>query len=63
MKNINMSIVYWFHKVFIILRKISGPNYLQLIKGAIKGCLEQWADGIDNNPAGGSPAGLGSKRS
>ena len=26
-------------------------------------CLEQWADGIDNSPVGGSPARLGSKKS
>ena len=36
---------------------------MQLIKGAIKGWLEQWADGTDNSPAGCSPARLGSKKS
>ena len=34
---------------------------MQLIKGAIKVCLEQWADGIESRPAVGSPAKLGSK--
>ena len=61
MKSIDMSIVYWFHKVFIILKNLSGPNKFQLIKGAIKGCLEQWADGIDNSPAGRSPGQIGVK--
>ena len=40
MKNINMSILKLLYKVFIILKiKVILIN-LELIKGAIKGCLE-----------------------
>ena len=60
MKNIDMNIVYIFYKVFIISEIMVALIELQLIKGAIKGCLEQWYVDIDNTPAGGSPANLGS---
>ena len=36
----------------IIDKNQTGPNWLQLIKAAMKGCLDQWVDGIDNSPAG-----------
>ena len=35
-----MSIVYLFYKVFIIFINYGEPTKLQLIKGSIKGCLE-----------------------
>ena len=62
MRNNDMSAVYLFYKVFLIL-KIRMALKLQLIKNAIKDCLEQCTDGIDNNRAVGSPARSGSKRS
>ena len=51
-----MSIVDLFYKVFIVLKiKMALINcLLQLVKGAIKGCLEQWADWIDNSPGVGA---------
>ena len=63
MKNINMSIVYLFYKVFIVSNiKMALINCIRSKAPAIKDCLEQWADCVDNSPAGGSRARLGSKR-
>ena len=63
MKNIIMSIVYLFYKVFII-SKIKVPQInCSWSKAPSKAALEQWADGIENRPVGGSPARLGSRRS
>ena len=64
MKNINMGIVYFFLLAFIILKikvALIGCSWFQGVpQSAIKGCREQWTDGIDKSPAGSSPARVGS---
>ena len=62
MKNINMSIVYLFPKVFIISKIEIALINCNWWKAPLKAALKQWADDIDNSPAGGSPTRLGSKR-
>ena len=39
-----MNTVDLFYKSFLHFKNLSCSNYLQVIKGAIKGWREQWAD-------------------